>query len=139
VIHPERYLDADEPTAVELGIEGPLAAGWTAGPADTLGEFITSVWLREGGVRPADARAAAAGWDGDRVALLDGPTGQSVVILRTVWDTGGDADEFVDAVELALRGYGIDRVIVRGPAQTDVLLLIGPDSGPAEVAALLDQ
>ena len=139
VIHPERYLETDEPTAVELGDEGPLAAGWTAGPADTLGEFIISVWLREGGVRPADARAAAAGWDGDRVALLDGPTGQSVVILRTVWDASAEADEFVAAVELALRGYGIDHLTVRGSAKTDVLLLIGPDPGPAKVAALLDE
>jgi len=139
VIHPERYLDPDEPTAVDLRIDDLLAAGWTAGKADTLGEFIISVWLREGGVRPADARAAAAGWDGDRVALVDGPTGQSVVILRTVWDASAEADAFVDGVEIALRGYGIDHVIVRGSARTEILLLIGPDPGPAEVAALLDE
>jgi hypothetical protein len=68
------------------------------GLQDAFGEFQMQVWLKQNTALPAaTATVAAAGWGGDRVALVDGPGGSWGVVLRTTWDTTGDASEFESA------------------------------------------
>ena len=100
ILHAEKYATREDPVAV--AIPGDLAArlgsGWAVAAQDTLGELILRVWLTNAGVAPGSARPAAAGWGGDRAALLRGPSGATCVGLATVWDSAADATEFVAAV-----------------------------------------
>ena len=93
ILHPEKY-DAHE-AAVPVDLPNDLAkrmgAGWSLGLEDTLGEFQLGVWLRGVG---SGGTQAAAGWGGDRTAILDGPNGTFAVVISTTWDTAADAAEF---------------------------------------------
>ena len=104
VLHPAKYEAGEKPVDVPLDADAlakAMGAGWTATPEDTLGEFQLSVWLRENGVKALPAGDAAAGWGGDRLAYLRGPDGAYALVLRTVWDTQADADEFLAAARTA--------------------------------------
>jgi hypothetical protein len=46
---------------------------------------------------PAEADSAAAGWGGDRYAMLEDADGRLVIVMNTVWDTEADAAEFYNA------------------------------------------
>lgn len=95
VLHPEKYLDrVDEPVEVAL----PEIGGATPSFEGTLGEFLIRVLLRAG--RKADAAAAAAaGWGGDRYAVVETEAGWYRLIWRSVWDSEADAREFSDALK----------------------------------------
>jgi hypothetical protein len=101
ILHPERFAPGQEdmPTLVRFVTEPP--DGWTEALTDDLGEFETRLLLREFLPERAEADRAAAGWDGDRFRLLDGPGGE-VLVWSTVWDSDRDALEFEAAVERAL-------------------------------------
>ncbi len=104
VLHPAKYEAGEKPVEVALDAEAlakAMGAGWTGTPEDTLGEFQLSVWLRENGVKALPAGDAAEGWGGDRLAYLRGPDGSYALVLRTVWDTQADADEFLAAARTA--------------------------------------
>jgi hypothetical protein len=99
VLHPEKYFGAvDEPTEVSL----PEASGAKPDFEGTLGEFLIRVLLRAG-PKPDEAVPAAAGWDGDRYAVLAKADGAYRLVWRSVWDTETDAREFRDALEAYAR------------------------------------
>jgi hypothetical protein len=139
VLHPDLYLERQPPIAVELpdGLAAALGAGWTAAAQDTLGELILRTWLREGGVSVANARAASAGWGGDRLALLRGPDGAIAVALLTVWDTVADADEFAAAARLAVGEMPAGGAVGHATGSSTVAIGIG-DNAAAILAALGD-
>ncbi|MBI4576214.1 MAG: hypothetical protein HY722_08135 [Planctomycetes bacterium] len=108
LLHPEKYVaERDEPLRLRFaGLEAALGEGWEFLGANTLGEFQTRV-LFEGSFDRSTAADAAAGWDGDRVAVLrrgkpvEATTGATVVgaggpvlVWGSTWDTEGDAREF---------------------------------------------
>ena len=101
VIHPEKFLEGsiDAPAAVRF--EHQVPAGWALVYSDDLGELETRIFLREFLPERDVADRAAAGWDGDRFRLLDGPAGE-VLIWGTVWDSDRDALEFEREVRRAL-------------------------------------
>ncbi len=106
ILHPERFAPGaeDMPTRVEFVEE--LPAGWDLVLADDLGELETRILLREFLPTREQADRAAAGWDGDRFRLLDGPEGETLQWF-TVWDTERDGLEFADAVtEAMIERYG---------------------------------
>jgi hypothetical protein len=96
IIHPERW-PFDTPQPVDVPDLGPvLGSGWRDLDVMTVGE----VWLQlmlELRLDADDAGRAAAGWDGGLYrAWTDGS--RTAVVLRTVWDSPGDAQEFADAM-----------------------------------------
>jgi hypothetical protein len=104
VLHPDKYLTREVPVEVNLpkNVPDALGSGWSEVGRDTLGELILRIWLTEGGVPVADARTAAAGWGGDRLALYRGPDGATAVMVRTEWDTAADAAAFASAARTAV-------------------------------------
>lgn len=121
VLHPEKFAagQVDMPTTVSFSSDPP--PGWAEIHTDDLGELETRLFLREFLLDRAEADRAAAGWDGDRFRLLDGPTGE-VLVWATVWDTDRDALEFETAVRKALNeryegdpaSEGRDIAVLRG-------------------------
>jgi hypothetical protein len=126
VLHPERYLRADQPKRVRLGSPG---AGWTRVAGGTWGELQTREMLAAGG-GGGDVDAAAAGWGGDRWALWrSAPVGdgcrspcraEDVLVMRWRWDTARDRAEFAAALRrfVGVRLRGGAAVVVRGGAVT---------------------
>ncbi|HEV8546731.1 MAG TPA: hypothetical protein VGQ64_10595 [Candidatus Limnocylindrales bacterium] len=106
VIHPDKYAAGEAPMAVDLpnDLASRLGAGWKVGLEDTLGEEQLSIWLRQAASGGVGGTAAAAGWGGDRVILLDGPEKTFAVALSTEWDTKADAAEFAKQAQLVVNG-----------------------------------
>ena len=111
ILHPEKYLKRDDPTAVTLPDLGPaLGAGWSVVDEDTLGELQTAVLLANPdqgqgmGVLagqldlPESATNAAAGWDGDSYALWTNGE-QEILVWRSVWDSEEEAIAFSRALQ----------------------------------------
>jgi hypothetical protein len=106
ILHPEKYLrDVDVPVAIDLPKFGALAAGgWKELGQNVLGELQISILLRRHW-----GRQAAAGWDGDRFAVFDGPDERLGVVWFTTWDSETDAIEFAGAYTRYSRGrLGLD-------------------------------
>ncbi|MFL5777461.1 MAG: hypothetical protein ACJ761_00830, partial [Chloroflexota bacterium] len=114
ILHPAKYKAHEKPIDVSLpnDLARRLGSGWTEPYRDTLGEFQLAIWLKGGG-NPSDAASqAAAGWGGDRVAVLQGPGGAWAVVLRTDWDSARDATEFEVAATKALgKAIGANAVL----------------------------
>lgn len=95
VLHPEKYLEPDQPTPIDLaGIESELPEGWNPFYANTLGEFDLLILFSLHDETSADAAEMAAGWDGLRFRVLEDQDGQLVLLGCSVWDSGLDAEEF---------------------------------------------
>ncbi len=132
VLHPEKY-DSDEiPIEVDLpdDLAGRMGTGWSLGMEDTLGEFQLKVWLANAAdgaaTEQGNATQAAAGWGGDRVAVLYGPGGATAVVIESEWDSAVDAAEFATQAELvvsSLSGAGDVFTTVGG---TKVSIVLAP-------------
>ncbi len=89
ILHPEKYrAKPDLPTKVDLGKLDP-GAGWKEIGRNVVGEAQLGILLRSHGGRPI-----AAGWDGDRFAVFEGPEGKLGLVWFTTWDTETDAADF---------------------------------------------
>lgn len=89
ILHPEKYrLKPDFPMTIDLGT---LRAGdgWKEIGRNVLGEMQTAIMLRKHG-----GKTAAAGWDGDRYAVFEGPKNALGLVWFSTWDTVDDAREF---------------------------------------------
>jgi hypothetical protein len=146
VMHPQAYLEADEPDRVS--VRGPVAAlgeGWRPLRNATLGEWLTGRLLaRAGGTAAGDA---AAGWGGDRSVLLRRGADRALV-ARWSWDTPADVQEFTRALR-AWGGEGLPDSEPAGPdawrtpegaaalhrAGGTVTLALAPDIALARAAA----
>jgi hypothetical protein len=89
VLHPEKYLaQPDLPMAIELGALAP-GRGWIELGRNVLGEMQLSVLLRK-----HNGKAAAAGWDGDKYGVFEGPQNRLGLVWLSTWDSEQDAREF---------------------------------------------
>ncbi len=94
ILHPEKYVTPDLPVTVEVpDFTAALGEGWTLVREDTFGEFMLQAYLGAA-VPPITAQDAAAGWGGDSISTLEGPGGETAVVIAIVWDTEPDAEEF---------------------------------------------
>jgi len=78
ILHPEKYAAHEIPVPVEIpaNLASRLGTGWKVALADSFGEFQMQIWLKQNTTVPAaTAIDAAAGWGGERVALVNGPDG----------------------------------------------------------------
>lgn len=128
ILHPERYASGDAPIEVDIpdDLAAQLGPGWSATLEDTLGEFQLGIWLREAGLTTEASNAAAAGWGGDRLAVVEGPDGAWGVVLETTWDSEAEAVEFADAAQPAVDGLA-DVARLSAPAGADVTILVASD------------
>jgi hypothetical protein len=127
VIHPEKYDAAEAPIAVDLpdDLAVRLGDGWSVALEDTLGEFQLSIWLSDaGGGTLAGATEAAAGWGGDRSAVLTGPDGATAVVIATEWDTAAEATEFATQARLVVGGLADPGDVVALVNGTSVTVVI---------------
>ncbi len=113
ILHPQAYLEVEQPDRVSVrGPAAALGAGWRELHGGTLGEWLTQRMLaRAGGT---GAAGAAAGWGGDRYALL-GDGERRALVARWRWDTPADADAFA----AALRAWGDEGLPDSQPAGAD--------------------
>ena len=140
ILHADKLAAAEQPVAVQLpdDLAGRLGTGWAVSMQDTLGEFQLGILLRDaGGVTASVASAAAAGWGGDRVALVEGPAGATGVVLDTAWDTNTDATEFSAALAGLvgkLKAAGRSAVVLN-PAPDRVVLITAESDATASLVA----
>ena len=127
ILHPAKYLQREKPIEVTLPkvLVDRAGPGWTEAGQDTLGELILRVWLNQGGVGTEAARAATAGWGGDRLLLFRGAGDAVSVLAHTEWDTARDADEFAAAATTALTKIAPTGRIVHAAGSTTVWIAIG--------------
>jgi hypothetical protein len=114
ILHPETYAAGEAPVKVTMpsDLATRLGTGWTVPLQDTFGELQIGIWLREAGVASDAANAAAAGWGGDRLAVMQGPGDAWAVAIRTAWDTDRDAQEFERSLATAFaKARGVARVL----------------------------
>ena len=96
IMHPSKYGDREPPIAVDLpDVAEALGEGWEELDVDVMGEFFYKLVLEEQ-ISTRRASRAAAGWGGDRYALLRGPGGSNLFVNLARWDTERDAEEFYD-------------------------------------------
>jgi hypothetical protein len=98
-----------------------LGAGWSAGDILDVGEEFLRLMLAQR-LGEAEARTAAAGWDGGQYAAW--VQGDRVAVeLDTVWDTPAQAGEFAQALEEYGSGSAVS--VTRDGAR--VVALFGSD------------
>lgn len=98
ILHPEKYIEGEG--AIEVVVEDPtsmLGDDWQILDENDMGEFMTDVFLRNGGASNRDARHASEGWGGDSY-LVFGNEEQTAFIWDSVWDTTEDAEEFFEVL-----------------------------------------
>jgi hypothetical protein len=103
ILHPDKYRGHEKPIEVNLPdlSSGSLGSGWRTINSNVFGELdlrliLTQLTSSARGVR------GAAGWGGDRWALLEKDSRQALVI-KSVWDTENDARNFFDTFSLGLK------------------------------------
>jgi hypothetical protein len=130
VLHPEKYASGESPIAVTLpsDLATKLGAGWKVALEDSFGEFQMQVWLRGNtAIDAGQANAAAAGWGGDRISLVNGPNGAWGVVLRTAWDTPADAAEFEAAATPLLDALATPASLLPGAGGPERWVVIASD------------
>ena len=99
VLHLEKYAAGEMPINVEMpDLSWVLGDEWRHVRTGVLGELFITGWL-ETDFSPQVASIAATGWGGDAYTLFEGPAGQGVLVLATVWDSEQDAEQFFETVQ----------------------------------------
>jgi hypothetical protein len=98
IIHPAAFfVNRDAPTRVSLG----TLSNATSTYQNDIGEFETRLFLFEHLNDQNEAVRGAAGWDGDRYAMVSTPQGPGIVWV-SVWDSPVEAGEFFDIAGQAI-------------------------------------
>jgi len=90
ILHPEKYYAREAPRPVDVSY---APRGGRVINEGVLGEVLIRTLLGE-----EASEAAAAGWGGDRYRVWD-VSGKTLLVWRSVWDSGEDAREFLAAAQ----------------------------------------
>jgi hypothetical protein len=120
ILHPEKY-PGDTPIPVQLpGLESAIGEDWQLLDEGVMGEWYTYLILAHGLDPDArqdeeDAASGAEGWEGDHYRVYYRQTdGSTIMVLRTLWDSKREANEFVDVFNnYARKRFG--RPVVNNP------------------------
>ena len=135
ILHPEKWLAHENPAIFQwsdLDKEKALK-DWEQIDDDVIGEIQWRIIFKVQG-QEADAAAASAGWNGDRYAVFKRRNSDdTLLLLRTAWDSQADAVQFADAYRHALavkyagtteptrvEQQGTDVFIVEGGAKSEL-------------------
>jgi hypothetical protein len=103
IVDIEKWEPRERPIPVEVpDLTVTFGDGWTEVEDTTIGQAFGRMMLEYHGIESDEARAATAGWGGDRATVVTGPDDAFAVAWRMAWDTPDDADEFVDAYNTAI-------------------------------------
>jgi hypothetical protein len=98
IMHPGLYLgERDEP----IGVAIPSLPGATVTHENTVGEFTARLYLYQHLRDQKAAISGAAGWDGDRFALVRTSRGEGVIWV-SAWDTQVDAGDFYTMMDRSI-------------------------------------
>jgi hypothetical protein len=106
ILHLDKYDSYEQPATVSAPpLADLLGADWRVVDTNNNGEWFTFLILAQY-IDEDQARAAAAGWGGDRYTVVYNDTAQQTVAAwNLVWDTESDTEEAIDA----FRAYGDKR------------------------------
>jgi hypothetical protein len=138
ILHPEKYAAGEQPVAVTIppALAGTLGTGWKVALEDSFGEFQLGVWLRANKALAGGAAGdAAAGWGGDRIAVLNGPSGAWGVVLKTAWDTDADATAFEAAASSLVDGLASPASLLPGAGGRERWVVVGSDDATLNALA----
>lgn len=140
VLHPDKLASREPPVTVTFpaDLATRLGTGWAVRMQDTLGELQLGILVRTGD--PSAGSDPAAGWGGDRVALLAGPGGASAVVLDARWDTTKAAGSFqaaLDPLLAKLKAAGSHAAILVPAPNRVVLLVCDSDATLGRIAGVL--
>ncbi|HRC54536.1 MAG TPA: hypothetical protein PKU97_01375 [Kofleriaceae bacterium] len=125
ILHPARYLRGERPLRVPR-LTAPSALPAASLRAETVwGELGFSIFLRTHGVDPVQAAAAAAGWGGDRVSVLELRRGEELGIARLRWDSDEDAAEAYEALVHAVDRWLLGPIVEQSAERTAWLGISG--------------
>lgn len=97
IYHPEKYAKGEEAVEVELpDISPKLGDGWELDYDNVLGEFDVYELFKPY-FKDDDAKAAAAGWGGNRYHYYSNSDGDKLLVQEYAWDSEKDAQEFASA------------------------------------------
>ncbi|HZU05574.1 MAG TPA: hypothetical protein VFB73_06340 [Chloroflexota bacterium] len=151
ILHPEKYLNGIDPVEVRLpDLAAALGEDWKQLRTDLLGEIDHRILIQQFLSRDL-AERAAAGWAGDRFALL-GRGDEVAVVVSSRWESAADAQEWFDAYAQAVRArYGsrlavadqrANRIVWRTPDGLQLLSVAGTSTTiliaqtPEQIASL---
>jgi len=136
ILHLDKWASHEKPIAVAIPASLPakLGSGWTMPLTDTFGELQFRIWLEQAGkVDATKAETAAAGWGGDRMALVEKGSTFGIVMI-TKWDTTADATEFAAAAGPTLKLLPASTAMIDPGSTNQVVLFIASDE--ATITAL---
>ncbi len=129
ILHPDKWASHEKPIAVAIpaNLASKLGPGWTMPLTDTFGELQFRVWLEQVGKLPVGtAEAAAAGWGGDRLALVQNGSKFGIALI-TKWDTASDAAQFAAAAGPTLKLVPGSSAMTDPGSTNQVVLFVGSD------------
>jgi hypothetical protein len=134
ILHPEKWLDRDEPVRIKLPDFGSVRAldGWTLLDTNVIGEFQMRIIFSEFDMASRSAEIAA-GWDGDRYAVFE-RNGELLLLLYTTWDDASEAAEFAQAYQdlLTTKYAGRNETTAVQVTGSDVLIVEGGAADQAQ-------
>jgi len=140
LLHADKLASREPAVAVSFpaDLAQRLGAGWTVAMQDTLGELQLDILMRTG--NPQAGTDPAAGWGGDRVALVEGPNGATAAVADTAWDTSAAAGSAFDELQqlvAVLKGLGKRATVLHPSEQRVVLISADSDATLNAVASAL--
>jgi hypothetical protein len=140
LLHPDKLATREPavPVVLPADLASRLGTGWTVAMQDTLGELELNILMQTG--NPQAGTDPAAGWGGDRVALVEGPGGAAAAVLDTAWDTTAAASSAVGQlhdVVTVLQGEGKRAAVLQPSGQRVELVSADSDATLSAVANVL--